>query len=249
MTSLQQQLTQLGLTPNQSLVYLALFRVGEEKAGALIKLTGLHRHLVYVSLQELEEKKLITHSILRGIAMYKALAPARLLTRIHEQERLAQQVIEELGQTNKKSHAQEIVIYQGIDEFRRHAIRTYSTVPSHRVMRYLGISPEWYDVVGPTLEAELIRIQKQRKIQMRALAKSPTQGDRDYLEKTLGLSQIKTNPLISSDTSGVEILDNRISIRSFIEPYFVVEITHPQLAKNYQNYFDFLWKQKASRKI
>lgn len=78
---------------------------------------------------------------------------------------------------------------------------------------------------------------------MKALANSITTPDKKFL-KSAPWAQIKTSHLISNETSGIEILDNRISIRSFIEPYFVVEITHKQLAKNYQAHFDFLWKLK-----
>ena len=55
--------------------------------------------------------------------------------------------------------------------------------------------------------------------------------------------EIKESPLVADDTSGIEILEDRISIRSFVEPYFIVEIINPQLAKNYQRYFDFLWEK------
>ena len=50
MTTIYQELQQIGLTPNQALVYLALFRMGEAKAGQLIRKTGLHRNLVYGAL-------------------------------------------------------------------------------------------------------------------------------------------------------------------------------------------------------
>ncbi len=245
MTNLKEQLRQLGFTPNQSLVYLSLFKTGEAKAGALIKQTGLHRNLVYVALQELIERKLVVVSQLRGVAVYKALSASRLLGDVQEKERVAKQVIEELALFAGKSSKQEIVVYEGIDEFRRHVLHTFSTVKSGGMIRYLGISPRWYDIVGYSLAEDIFAIQQEKKVKMRALAQRIDLKDREFAKKAKGLVEAKISPLIAGDTSGIEILDNRISIRSFIEPYFVVEITHPQLAKNYQNHFDFLWKLKT----
>lgn len=237
-------LQSIGLSQNQALVYLALFRVGEAKAGEIIKKTGLHRNLVYVALQELIDKKLVaSFNKLGGVAIYKVLGTTRLLVDLQEKERIAKNVIEELSLLSKKGNNQEIVVYEGIDEFRRHVMHTYGTIKPKGLIRYLGISPRWYDIVGPVLSKDLGVIHSEKKFKMRGLAKSISRGDREYIQKMKGLAEVRINPLISSDTNGIEILDERISIRSFIEPYFVVEITHRHLAKNYQNYFDFLWGQ------
>jgi len=77
--TLYSDLQTLGLTANQAQVYLTLARAGELKAGEVIKKTGLHRNLVYTALQELIEKKLVSSSKFKNVAVYKTLAPARLL--------------------------------------------------------------------------------------------------------------------------------------------------------------------------
>lgn len=99
--TLTNQLQKLGFTPNESLTYLALFEIGTAKAGQIIRETGLHRNLVYVALQELVERKLVSVSKLRGIAVYTALSANRLLTDVQEKERLAKEVIEELSIVGK----------------------------------------------------------------------------------------------------------------------------------------------------
>ncbi len=243
MTTLFQDLQSLGLTANQSQVYLTLARSGPSKAGEVIKKTGLHRNLVYVALQELIEKKLVSQSKVKGIAVYKTLSPSRLLAEPEEKERLAKGVIEELTLLSKKTRSgQEIVIYEGIEEFRRYEENLYNTFKPKSLIRYLGLAPLWQKVVGENLEDKLIAIQSARGVKMHALAHTITQGQQDYVDKAKGLVTIRTNPLISSDTNNTVILDDRISLRSFVEPFFVVEIVNEALAKNHQNYFDFLWK-------
>jgi hypothetical protein len=111
------------------------------------------------------------------------------------------------------------------------------------VMRYLGVSPQWHEIVGPSVEAELIEIQKRKKFKIMGLANVVTKEQKEYVKNSSPLTELRANLLISGDTSGTEILEDRISIRSFVEPYFVVEIVHKGLAKNYCNYFDVLWKK------
>ena len=115
-------------------------------------------------------------------------------------------------------------------------------MPKRGVARTLGISPVWHDLVGDEVGEELLKLQIQKKFTWRALAKKITKKDKKYIDASKGLMVAKESPLVSDDTSGIEILEDRISIRSFVEPYFIVEIVNPTLAKNYQNYFDFLWK-------
>ena len=242
MTHITKQLKEIGLTPNQAFLYTTLTKLGTAKAGEIIKKTGFHRNLVYVALQELLDKKLISSSKVRGVHTYKTLSPSHLLVSIQDKERIAKQVIEELDALNTKPNTQEIITHEGIDEFRRHAVRSYSIMKKGDIARYLGTSQRWHTIIGPTLEKELQDLQNDKGVIMRGLTKSLSHKMLDYAKKTGSLTEIRSNPLISSDTNNIEILNDRISIQSFVKPYFVIEITNKDLASNYRNYFDFLWE-------
>ncbi|MBI2637830.1 MAG: hypothetical protein HYW88_02930, partial [Candidatus Sungbacteria bacterium] len=204
--TLYQDLQNIGLSPNQAYVYLTLFQTQRARAGEIIKKTGFHRNLVYVALQELIKKKLVTSSNVHGVTVYKVLAPIRLLSDLQDKERIAKGVIEELSRSTGHN-TQEIVVYEGIDEFRRHVSHTYSIVKSGALVRYLGISPQWHEIIGPPLEKDLAAIQKEKRFRMKGLAKSVSRQDREYMREVKNLIEVRTSPLISSDTSGIEILD------------------------------------------
>ncbi len=242
--TLYADLQHIGLTPNQATVYLALSRAGAAKAGEIIKKTGFHRNLVYMALQELIGKKLMTISRVSDVAVYKILSPSRLLGDLQEKERVVKEIVEELALLTKKATSgQEIVVYEGIDEFRRYEKNLYNSFKPGGLIRYLGISPQWRELVGESLESKLIAIQSKKKIRMRALTNTVTEELQSYVGRAKDLVTIRTNQLISSETNNTIILGERISIRSFLEPVFVVEIVNKTLAKNYQNYFDFLWSK------
>jgi sugar-specific transcriptional regulator TrmB len=242
MTAIYSDLQKIGLTENQTTLYLALARDGSAKAGELIKATGMHRNLVYTALEELVGKRLVAVSQVRGVALYKLLSPTRLLSAIEEKEHIAKSVIEELSHITKKNR-QEVIVYEGIEEFRRHVIRSYELAKPGALHRYLGTSPHWHTVVGVEVESQVNEIQKQKKLKLRGIAKSMFPALTSLLADTNGLSQVRLNPLISSEANNVEILEDRICIQTFTEPYTVVEIMNAELAKNYQSYFDFLWSK------
>jgi sugar-specific transcriptional regulator TrmB len=243
MTALFQDLQSLGLTENQVTTYLALARTDEAKAGELIKKTGLHRNIVYTALEYLLEKKLITQSYVRGVAVYKTLSPDRFLSAIQEKKQIAERAIEEIKLLSKKSTSQEVILYEGLDEFRRHTRRSFEISKPGATIRYLGTSPRWHSVVDEKTAKELITIQKQKKLRLRGIAKAHFPEMEFWLRDASTLTELRYNLLVGSDTNNIEILEDRICIQSFVEPYLVIEILNKEMAKNYQGYFDFLWSK------
>src|SRR3990167_3675456 len=115
----------LGFTKNEMTVYLALIPLGQAKAGEIIKKTGMHRNLVYQSLESLQKRKLVSVSESRGITIYQALNPTQLLNEVKSRQALTAGVVEELKALQKKPPKQEIIIYEGIEEVRQREWKMY----------------------------------------------------------------------------------------------------------------------------
>jgi hypothetical protein len=188
------------------------------------------------------EKRLVGGSKQNGVLVYKIFDPSRIIAEQEDRVRKAKDLVGELTKFQKGATPQQIIIYEGKEDFITQARRAYEIMPPGSTARTLGTSPVWHDLVGKEIGDELIALHKKKKISWLALSKKITKDDKKYIEDTGGLMNIKESGLVSDDTSGIEILEDRISIRSFVEPYFIVEIINPRLAKNYQKYFDALWK-------
>jgi sugar-specific transcriptional regulator TrmB len=204
-------------------------------------MTGFHRNIVYGTLEELIEKRLVASSKVGGVLVYKISDPHRLVAEQEDRVRVAKDVASEIAKYAQEATPQQIIIYEGQKDFVTQARRAYEIMSTGGTARTLGISPVWHELVGGEIGEELLELHLKKKIKWLALAKKITKEDEKYIKRTDGLMEGKESPLVADDTSGIEILEDRISIRSFVEPYFIVEITNPQLAKNYQRYFDFLW--------
>ena len=77
--SITKQLEALGFYKNEAKVYLALLELGFCTTGPLIKKTGLHRNIVYESLDKLISHGLVSSTMQRGKKHFRTLSPARIL--------------------------------------------------------------------------------------------------------------------------------------------------------------------------
>lgn len=241
MTSIFNNLQNLGFTKNQADVYIVLVRKGSAKAGEVINATGLHRNIVYTALNDLIKMKLVTQTMVRGIYLYKILSPARLISSIEEKCRLAELVAEQLSHIQKKVPEQEVVIFEGIEEFRKHAVRSFELASNGSTIYYLGTSPRWHNIVDKKTEKKLRSIQKEKGLFIKGIAYAPFSEADEWISESDGATELRFNKLVGINTNNVEILEDKICIQSLIKPYLVVEITNSEIAKNYRLHFNFLW--------
>ena len=63
-------LERIGLTRNESLVYLTLLRNGTSKTGEILKKSGLNSGKIYEILDSLEKKGMVSESSINNIKRY-----------------------------------------------------------------------------------------------------------------------------------------------------------------------------------
>ena len=72
---LREDLKQLGLSENETHVYLALVGAGKVRAAEVIKETGLHRNLVYQALEEITSRHLATKTTQGSVFHFQTTNP------------------------------------------------------------------------------------------------------------------------------------------------------------------------------
>ena len=80
-------LEELGLTPGEIKVYLALTKLGETTTGPLVDESHVSVSKVYQILDRLSRKGLSSHIVKKGIKYFKSADPNRLLDYLKEKER------------------------------------------------------------------------------------------------------------------------------------------------------------------
>ena len=121
-------LTELGLSPNESLIYEALVRHGELNVSDVARYAGAHRRNVYDSLQRLIEKGLVFEILDQRMTTYQAVEPSKLLDLLDEKRGRLTAALPELERLYKETPTYEsVVIYRGVEglkNYMRDIIRT-----------------------------------------------------------------------------------------------------------------------------
>jgi len=89
-------LEKMGLTRNESIVYISLLRLGITSAQNLVKESELHRSRVYDCLESLQRKGLVSFVVKDYKKYFQAAEPDKLLDYIDEQKEVVKQILPEL---------------------------------------------------------------------------------------------------------------------------------------------------------
>lgn len=115
-------LEKLGLTKNESTVYIALLMLGSVSVSPIIEKTKLHRNIVYDNLARLIEKGLAAFVIKANRKYFEAASPDSIRTMLEKQEKelkekleLSKKILPDIEKLRKISEEkQEAVIYKGV---------------------------------------------------------------------------------------------------------------------------------------
>ena len=115
----EEVLVELGLSKNESKIYVSLLEQGSSTVTQVAGLSGIHRVNVYDSLKKLKMKGLIGEISHDGKKLYQAAPPEALRNIIKEKEIRLEQVIPQLTLSNGLSRGvHNVQIYEGYDFIR-----------------------------------------------------------------------------------------------------------------------------------
>ncbi|MBI2045313.1 hypothetical protein HYT23_04615 [Candidatus Pacearchaeota archaeon] len=89
-------LEKIGLTKNQSIVYMTLLKLGSTNVLNIIKESGLHRSRIYDSLEKLHQLGLVTYVIKDFKKYFQATEPGRLFDYVNEQREFIKEILPDL---------------------------------------------------------------------------------------------------------------------------------------------------------
>ena len=241
---LLKDLQKMGFPKNLATVYLALFEIGEGKAGEIIRKTGLHRNIVYGCLEKLEEKTLITKVEFRGVAIYKTLHPDRILNELKDREQLVKNIVDELSRIRRPT-TQEVIIHEGEESIRESYFRVYSNLISKDEICLIGLSTSWYDVMGEKAVEKLKRMQREKNIRLKGVGDKIDFNEAKFQSDMFPLVEMRVVPGLEARTNEMVIFSDRLFISILVKPYTVVEIINPEIVKVYKQQFEIFWNQEV----
>lgn len=110
------ELQYLGLTKREADIYSALAKLGEVTANTLAKQTGSNRAGTYNVLQQLIQKGLVKYTKKKSHRYYTITNPDYLVTRLHEKEKIAQELSKKIqALQNKHPTTSFVEMYEGLE--------------------------------------------------------------------------------------------------------------------------------------
>lgn len=242
--NLSEKLVQLGLSKNVARVYEALIELGQTKAAAIIKATGLHRNIVYEALDELTKRKLAFKSTKGSVALFQLSDANSLVSQAQSQLSLAQEVTQHINASRDRSQ-NEVKIYEGVSGLRAHRDRVFQEIgdnPKNEELLVLGENAEAEVQLYDSFWKDDDTKRTEKKIPLRILY---SHGNREFLEdvNTLPYTNARTLPQEIKNPIMIDIWKDSVGIMTYDNDPFIISIQNQKLATSFREYFESLWSQ------
>ena len=232
----------LGLKEKESLVYLALLRLGEVGSSKIIKETALHGQYVYMALESLESKGLVWHVIKRGRKKFAAKSPDTLISLIERQKATASNLSEKLKEIVVLPPHQRFETYQGTESYLAHEFELLKNAPIGSELLVIGgTGDDFFQAMGKNLfEYEKLRAEK--KVFVRYIG---SEGQKKELLLALNereLFDYRILPGLFTGMVNTNIWPGVIGFNLYGSPVTAFVIENQTIAGSYKQFFETLWK-------
>lgn len=249
---MEQNLVDLGFSKEEARIYLALLKIGQTTAGPIVKKTGLHRQIVYDTLEKLKNKNLVTETIKSNRKNWQAGNPEEILEKIKSKEVIAKNILPELLHFQGLSkHKQEVRVFEGVEGFRAVHEENINRQPKNSVIMIMGSSGwQWTGVMEKAKflkKFEKIRLEKNIGHSLIFFEKE-RKNTREIIKK-YWLEQPKEKRRIYKflpdqfqSPVGTQVWHNNITLIIYSEPVLIVQIKNDLMVENFKKYFELMWK-------
>ncbi len=247
----EKKLEEIGLTRNESKVYLALLGLGTTSSKAIIEKTSLHRQLVYDALDMLVEKGIVSFIQEAKRKYFKASDPENLLEMFNKkQQDIKKQKKEFLGMINELKAIQEKnkeEQEQGAEVFRgKKGINSLlnDILKEKKGLLTIAASDIKAEAFKYHIEFNLPKfhlIREKNKVPLKIIFSEDMKDRAKQMDK-LRLTESKVLPKEFTSNSSTNIYGNKVSVIMWGSQPFGILIKSEELANAQRKHFGLLWK-------
>lgn len=231
MTTIEEQLVDIGLTPKEANIYAVLSQYSSAGANVLAKQTGTHRSVTYNILQQLAKKGLVTFVKKTGRREYSITSPAALEGLIREKQILAAMTAEQLRTVRKDlPRKQKVTVFEGRAGLRA-VFEEIANVDAIRVMNATGMAFGHLKYIAKHLVENLEG--KDVRIIAHESARKTELLDFEF--------QFRFLPKELEGSTTVFLFADVVIIQSLREKPYLVRIQNQDIARDYVQHFDYVW--------
>jgi len=239
-TQIKETLKEIGLTSEETEIYLAMLKLGSSLASKISEETKINRSHTYQLLERLISKGFISYAIRENRKYFSATNPEKIIELVKEREQKIKDILPNLLELFSFEKEKPIVeIFEG-----KEGIKTI-------LMDILRVKKEWLAFGSSGKGQEILSFyaehwEKQReklKIPLRGiLDKSKTGLKRGKELRKRKYTQIKYTPEEYSNPASTWIYGDKIVFIIWSKEHsFAIRITNKEITDNYRKHFEVLW--------
>jgi len=237
-------LEELGLSKNESAIYLYLLKKGSTTTGPIIKETGISNSRVYESLNSLIRKGLVSYNVQKDGKHFAASDPKRLVEAEEEKKKKIEAMLPELVNLKNKGIAEvKTAVYEGFEGFKTAFKSIIDNCPVNGDIYILGFSQQTFAMEPLKVfiaNMNLKSAQKKQKLKIiMDIDLKETLGKERAKEK---YTEVKYMSRGYVSPAAIDIFEDYVYIFLWEEKPFVFMIKNKRLAESFKQYFNFLWK-------
>jgi HTH-type transcriptional regulator, sugar sensing transcriptional regulator len=238
---------EIGLTEGEIRVYTALIKEGKSSTGPLMKSSGISSSKIYLILEKLIQKGMVSFILENNVKKFHATNPAQITKHIEDkQEQLektkqkSEKLVSQLLSLNREEE-ESAQIYKGLRGMRAAYLNIIEELSKGDDFLFFSVSSE---ELTPKVKLFFENIHTKRiekGINVKGIVDEKWKDAyKKHFKKTKSydLKFLKLNT-----PSGVVIGKNRILMTLWDENPIAFEITSKRTSKRYQDFFYSLWKQ------
>jgi len=240
MKEIEEKLTKIGLTSNQSKIYLSVLKLRKATIKEIAKDCGFHRTNIYDIIEELKEKGVITFAKEGKSTYYSAIDPKNLSVLIDEKKEILNNILPALeGLFNFSQDSINVQVYKGEQGMKI----AFNNILKTKNKKYYGLN-----IKGqlreqlPIYAAQFYRIMKEKNISYKGIY------TKEYTVKGYKTDIRYIDPKYDTPVA-THIYDDVVLIQIWQPTMIAIEIKSQQIADAYKDHFDIMWKEANKKPI
>ncbi len=228
-------LNNLGLSKNESEIYLILLKLGEGTIYEIANHSKISRPNIYDIIKTLSEKGLVTSLIKDKKKLFKPVSPEKLIEILREKEMNLLSVMPKLNELYENKFKKPLIeIFEGSEGLKK--IMNEMLNAKGEILIFNGVSKDYILNKIPDFNLERFLNEKKRlKIKTKMLYSEevePLKGSGYSLKKL---------PEENLGCVGYWVYGNKVGIGIWAEPLIIIRIIDEDVAKTYRKSINLVW--------
>ncbi|MFH1400671.1 MAG: helix-turn-helix domain-containing protein [Nanoarchaeota archaeon] len=231
------ELHELGLTENESKVYLALLQHGCMNPTTLAQTIGMHRSYLYDTLERLLERGFISTLLMNGKKHFQAQDPKILRESVEVTLRRVDQIIPQLNKLFLEQRKEtSIELHRGKRVYRTLIKDIISHIDENDEVLLIGVDETILDTVEPIYIKQYFSIIKEKHVTERILI---AKGGKQIHDECLNYRELEADFFGKTTTA---IFQDKVYLFLWSEPQHLIVIDSAEGADSYRRQFEHLWR-------